>query len=263
MQTANNPFSYPQRLAAWTVHLFTALAAVVGFLTLVKVYHHEYMHALWLMALAIFIDAIDGTFARLVSIKSVLPSIDGALLDNMVDYLNYVITPMFFIYIKPDMLPVTYALIIVSIVILTSAYQFCQSDAKTPDHFFKGFPCYWNIALFYFFLFETSAATNAWILMVLSILVFVPIKYVYPSRLKYLTDSKNLRLLMHAYSFLYGLSVAILLWQYPNTSVFWLAVSLSYAVVYLYLSIYRTYYPMIKSKIKAKRNHEQNQHSVE
>ncbi|WP_367605679.1 phosphatidylcholine/phosphatidylserine synthase [Legionella sp. W05-934-2] len=263
MQTAKKPFPLHERIAAWTVHLFTALAAVAGFFTLVSIYNHDYMQALWLMAIAVFIDAIDGTFARMVRIKSVLPSIDGALLDNMVDYLNYVITPMFFIYIKPDMLPQQYSLIIVAIVILTSAYQFCQSDAKTPDHFFKGFPCYWNIALFYMFIFETSAGFNAWVLFILSILIFVPIKYVYPSRLQYLTDSKGLKLLMHAYSALFGLSLAILLWQYPNTSIFWLSVSLSYAVVYLYLSIYRTYYPMIKSKIKAKKNHAQNQHIVE
>lgn len=258
MQTVTTSFSLVQRFAAWTVHLFTALAAVVGFLTLVQVYNHEYMHALWLIALAILIDAIDGTFARKVNIKLVLPKIDGALLDNMVDYLNYVITPMFFIYIKPGMLPDHLKLVVVSIVILTSAYQFCQSDAKTADHFFKGFPCYWNIALFYLFIFEASPITNTGILLVLSALIFVPIKYVYPSRLKYLTDSKELKILMHIYSFFFGLSLAVLLWQYPNTSIFWLAVSLSYAVVYLYLSVYRTYYPMIKSKIKAKRNHEHN-----
>lgn len=263
MQNAKNSYAFPRILAAWVVHLITSLAAVVGFLTLVKIYNHEYMSALWLIAIAVLIDAIDGSFARLVNVKSLLPNIDGALLDNMVDYLNYVITPMFFIYIRPNMLPEPYALLIVSIVILTSAYQFCQSDAKTPDYFFKGFPCYWNIALFYFFIFETSATTNAWILILLSILIFVPIKYVYPSRLKFLTDSKILRILMHTYSALFGLSLAILLWQFPNTSTVWLAISLSYAVIYLYLSIYRTFYPMIKSKIKAKRNHGNIQHHAD
>lgn len=256
MQTTKNTHARLHKSAAWSVHLFTALAAVVGFITLVKITQHEYLLAIWLMGIAVIIDAIDGTMARLVKIKSVLPTIDGALLDNMVDYINYVITPMFFVYIKPDMLPEPYRLLIVSLVILTSAYQFCQSDAKTPDHFFKGFPCYWNIALFYMFIFETGAVINAVILVILSILIFIPIKYVYPSRLKYLTNSKNLRILMHLYSFLYGVSMTVLLWQYPDTSIFWLAISLSYAVVYLYLSIYRTYYPMIKSKIKAKRDYD-------
>ncbi len=52
--------------------------------------------ALWLMAITVFIDAVDGSLARAVHIKSVLPQIDGALLDNIVDYLNYVVTPSFF-----------------------------------------------------------------------------------------------------------------------------------------------------------------------
>jgi phosphatidylcholine synthase len=30
-----------------------------------------------------------------------------------------------------------------------SAYGFCQLDAKTGDHFFLGFPSYWNILAFY------------------------------------------------------------------------------------------------------------------
>ena len=258
MQNADSNFGFLQRMSAWTVHLFTALAAVVGFVTLIKINEHQYLEAIWLIGIAVLIDAIDGTLARLVKIKQVLPNIDGALLDNMVDYLNYVITPMFFMYIKPDMLPPSMALLIISIVILSSTYQFCQSDAKTPDHFFKGFPCYWNIALFYFFIFQSSAYTNAAVLIILSILIFIPIKYVYPSRLKYLTESYTLRILMHVYSVVFGVSLAILLIQYPNTSTFWLGVSLSYAVVYLWLSLYRTYYPLIKLKIAAKKNHEKH-----
>ncbi len=50
--------------------------------------------------IAVTIDAVDGTFARLVGVKEVLPIFDGALLDNIVDYLNYVVTPCFFILTK-------------------------------------------------------------------------------------------------------------------------------------------------------------------
>ena len=140
-------------LLAWAVHAFTASATYVGVLTLFKIYKHQYLHALWLMGITVFIDAVDGSFARLVSVKKVLPKIDGALLDNIVDYLNYVITPCFFLLVKPDMLPTTYAIAIVIAITITSSYQFCQSDAKTPDHFFKGFPCYWNFTVFYMFIF--------------------------------------------------------------------------------------------------------------
>ncbi len=245
---AYQPTNY---LLAWAVHAFTASAAFVGILTLVKVYHQQYLHALWLMGITVFIDAVDGSFARLVHVKKVLPMIDGTLLDNIVDYLNYVITPCFFLLVKPDMLPPSYALIIVIAITITSSYQFCQADAKTPDHFFKGFPCYWNFAVFYMFIFNTPMPLNALILAMLCILIFVPIKYVYPSRLDYLTKSKQLKILMHSFSLLYGISTALLLWRYPKNDMILLSISLGYVVLYLLLSMYRTFSPMIMAKIGA------------
>ncbi len=242
-------------LLAWAVHAFTASAAFVGVLTLVKLYHHQYLHALWLMGITIVIDAVDGSFARLVRVKKVLPMIDGTLLDNIVDYLNYVITPCFFLMVKPDMLPPSYAIYIIIAITITSSYQFCQADAKTPDHFFKGFPCYWNIVIFYMYIFNTSMTMNAILLGIFSILIFVPIKYIYPSRLDFLTQSKQLKILMHCCSLLYGISSSLILWDYPNNNPLWLSISLGYIVLYLALSLYRTFNPM-KMERKKSRSYE-------
>ncbi|QMT60201.1 phosphatidylcholine synthase [Legionella sp. PC997] len=253
MNLSKQQFHPLQYVAAWSVHIFTASAACIGVFSLVKMYQHEYIFALWLMLITVVIDAVDGSLARLVNIKEILPKIDGALLDNIVDYLNYVITPCFFLLVKPGMLPSSYSVFIIAAVSITSAYQFCQSDAKTPDHFFKGFPCYWNITILYMFIFNTSAITNAIILTILSILIFVPVKYVYPSRLDYLTDSKILKILMHVCSITYAVSSICLLISYPNTNVICLTLSLAYVGMYVFLSFYRTYYPMIKAKIAAQK----------
>ena len=254
MNLSKSRFHPMHYLAAWGVHLFTASAACIGIFTLQKIYQHEYIFALWLMAITVFIDAVDGSLARLVQIKEIVPQIDGALLDNMVDYVNYVITPCFFLLVKPDMLPLHWAPLIITMVTITSSYQFCQSDAKTPDHFFKGFPCYWNIALFYMILFNTSPTMNAIILVILSVLIFVPVKYVYPSRLDYLTDSRVLKILMHCCSAIYGISSICLLITYPQTNNWWLYLSMGYVFLYLYLSFYRTYYPMILARITAQKD---------
>lgn len=253
MNQIKQPFHLLEYIAAWSVHIFTASAACVGVFTLEKIYQHEYIFALWLMALTVFIDAVDGSLARLVRVKIVLPKIDGALLDNIMDYLNYVITPCFFLLVRPDMIPPSYSVPLIAAITITSAYQFCQSDAKTPDHFFKGFPCYWNIAIFYMFIFNTSMTLNAILLTLFCVLIFVPVKYVYPSRLDYLTDSIALKILMHLCSIIYGVSMACLLLYYPDTNNFWLRLSLGYVVLYLFLSFYRTYYPMIKAKLNANR----------
>ena len=251
MNSSKLQFHPLQYVAAWSVHVFTASAACIGIFSLVKMNQHEYIFALWLMLITVVIDAVDGSLARLFNIKKILPKIDGALLDNIVDYLNYVITPCFFLLVRPGMLPPTYSVFLIAAVSITSAYQFCQSDAKTPDHFFKGFPCYWNITILYMFIFNTSATTNAIILTILSILIFVPVKYVYPSRLDYLTESRILKVLMHVCSIIYAISSVFLLISYPNTNVICLSLSLAYVGMYLFLSFYRTYYPMIKAKISA------------
>ena len=125
MISTTHKFPMAHYLVAWGVHLFTASAAFFGILTIINLFQHHYVTALWLMGLTVFIDAVDGSLARLVKVKQVLPSIDGTLLDNMVDYLNYVITPCVFLLVKPDMLPAGYALWIVFAVTITSAYQFC------------------------------------------------------------------------------------------------------------------------------------------
>lgn len=254
MNQKSLPFHPLQYLAAWGVHIFTASAAGIGVYTLMKIYQHDYIFALWLMAITVFIDAVDGSLARLVVVKKVLPKIDGALLDNIMDYLNYVITPCFFLIVKADMLPPQWSAALIAAITITSAYQFCQSDAKTPDHFFKGFPCYWNIVVFYMFIFNTSMNVNAIILAILCVLIFVPVKYVYPSRLDYLTNVKSLKILMHVCSILYGISTACLLLYYPKADKLWLFLSLSYVALYLYLSFYRTYYPMLKAKLSANKD---------
>lgn len=244
MRMQTNPYRMSQYLAAWGVHAFTASAAAFGLLTLAMTYQHNYVMAFWFMALAVFVDAVDGTLARQVGVKQILPNIDGALLDNIVDYLNYVITPCFFLFVKSDMLPDIARLPVILFITITSAYQFCQADAKTPDHFFKGFPCYWNIALFYLFILNTTPLFNTGFLFFLGLMIFVPIKYVYPSRLDYLTNSKMLKIMMHLASSAYGISSAYLLASYPEITTSALFASLGYVALYLLLSVYRTFYPL-------------------
>ncbi len=58
--------------------------------------------------------------------------------------------PTFFLLVVP-LTPDAWCLPCVAAIIFSSAYQFTQVDAKTEDHFFKGFPSYWNIVIFIYF----------------------------------------------------------------------------------------------------------------
>lgn len=235
--------SIAQRSAGWMIHMFTASGACFGLLALYAIHQQHLLEALWLMCAAIVIDSVDGMFARMVNIKQAVPEIDGALLDNIVDFFNYTVVPAFFL-LATDLLPPDWRVLSVMTIIFSSAYQFTQVDAKTSDHFFKGFPSYWNIAVFYLFFWQLNAWANMTILLALAVLSFVPIKYVYPSRLDYLSDSKWLRVGMALITVLWGLATSGLLWLYPATNHFLVAISVGYLLMYFGISLYRTWAPL-------------------
>ena len=232
-----------RRLLGWSIHVFTASGACVGLFALYMIDQHEWIQAFWLMSLAILIDAVDGMFARAIKVKEVVPEIDGALLDNIVDFVNYTIVPAFFIFVT-DILPPGLRFFGVLAIIFSSAYQFTQVDAKTSDHFFKGFPSYWNIVVFYLFFWQMSTWNNLLVILILAILSFVPIKYVYPSRLDYLTRSPLLRMAMVFATLVWGMATAGLLWVYPETNHLLLFLSMGYLILYIGISLYRTWVPL-------------------
>ena len=79
--------------------------------------------------------------------------------------------------------------------LLASSYQFCRVDEKTDDHTFLGFPSYWNVVAFYAVVLDLAPAVVATVLVVCSVLVFVPVRYLYPSRT---TALRGLSLLLTA-----------------------------------------------------------------
>lgn len=243
---ADEPILYisrRRRVAAWLVHLFTASGAVFGLLALYATHLEQFILAFWMLGLAVIVDAVDGVLARRAQTKVAAPRIDGALLDNLLDYVNYVMAPAFILLVA-GLLPPGWSFLGAGIIVLASAYQFTQPEAKTEDHFFKGFPSYWNIIVFYLFFWQTPPWVNLAIVLALAVLVFVPIKYVYPSRLDYLTHNRWLRQGMLMATILWGVASAILLWNYPRTNFFLVAVSIFYIILYIVLSIYRTFRPI-------------------
>ena len=226
-----NGASALSRAAAWSVHLYTALGSVLGLLAIIATVDGRVREAFFWMAAALIIDSSDGTLARAARVKEVVPTYDGSKLDDIVDYLNYVFVPVFFA-VQMKMLPESYAILIAAMPLLASAYGFCQSAAKTADFFFTGFPSYWNVAVFYLFVGGTTPLTNAVVLVVLSILVFVPIGYVYPTRQPFL------RPLTLGLGIVWGVMLLFVLAQMPDHPPGLISVSLAYPVYYFALSLY-------------------------
>ena len=133
-----------------------------------------------------------------------------------------------------SLLPEAFAIVGACLTVLASAYQFCQEDAKTDDHYFKGFPSYWNIAVFYLFMLGLNPWLNLALVVFLCILVFVPIKYVYPSR-----TEANQRLTV-TLAMIWALSCVAIMMQYPNPHPELIWFSLLYVAYYVGVSVYQT-----------------------
>ncbi len=168
-------------IAAWLVHAYTASGAVCAFLALAAAIDHDLARAFAWLIVQVIIDATDGLLARAARVSERLPQFSGAHLDDIVDYLTYVFVPAFILWHEP-LVPAPLALPLASAIIVSSAYGFSRSDAKTSDHFFTGFPSYWNILVFYMVALSSRPAVNAAWIALFAVLVFVPIRYLYPSR---------------------------------------------------------------------------------
>jgi phosphatidylcholine synthase len=173
---------------AWAVHGFTALGAVAGLAALLAIGRGDLRAAALLMLLSLVIDCVDGSLARAARVQEYAPSLDGRRLDDIIDFLNYVVVAGVFLVAAGAVVHPALA----ALPVLASCYGFCQASAKTDDDFFLGFPSYWNVVAIYLWLFATPAALGSALVVTLSVLVFVPLKYLYPSRMKVFYWTTNL-----------------------------------------------------------------------
>ena len=184
-------------LAAWLVHLYTASSAVFGLWAIVAAIQSDFRLAIYLMLLTLWIDSSDGTLARLADVRGRIPWFDGRRLDDIVDYFTYVLVPAIFL-IQADLVPHPAW---VTVPVLASAYGFSRTDAKTEDDFFLGFPSYWNVLAIYLHLLGIEAGAGLWIVLGFAAAVFVPLRYIYPSR------TRSLRPITLAVLMAWGLSI--------------------------------------------------------
>ncbi|MFC5263975.1 CDP-alcohol phosphatidyltransferase family protein [Kribbella qitaiheensis] len=224
------------RLAGLALHAYTASGTVLALLIVIAAIDGDAVRALWLGLAALVIDGTDGMIARRLRVKETIPWFDGAMLDNIVDYLTYAFAPIVLLW-TGDYLPNGFlGAALAALPLLASSYQFCRTDAKTDDHFFLGFPSYWNVVAFYVVVLGLGPTATGLILLICSILVFVPVKYVYPSRTK---AFRTMNLLTTA---VWLAAYAVLLAQMPDPNPIVIGVSLAYLVYYGGLSLYLTFW---------------------
>jgi phosphatidylcholine synthase len=214
-----------RKAAAWGVHLYTASGAPLGVWAVFAAFEGNFPLAWLLVAVTVFIDATDGALARAVKVWDVLPSVDGRRLDDVVDYFGWVIVPAILLVLA-GLLP-AWAIILP---LVSSGYGFAQTQAKTDDDYFLGFPSYWSLIGFYLYVFQTPVAFNVALILFLSVLVFIPIRFPYP------TKTRPFRPLTLACGGIWGAMMLVLLFTLPSP-VMWVAwLSLLMVPYYLLLT---------------------------
>src|ERR1035438_900147 len=122
-----------RKVLAWCVHGYTALGLVAAAWIAVLIVDNNpasYRIPLFLlMLIATIVDATDGTLARAIRIKEVLPHFDGRRLDDLIDFQTYTSLPLLLIW-RAKLLPDEWQICLLA-PFIGRAYGFCQTTAKT------------------------------------------------------------------------------------------------------------------------------------
>lgn len=168
-------------LAAASVHLFTALGAVCGLFAALTAFDGNWSVMFVWLGVALVIDAVDGTFARMLDVEQRLPRFSGERLDLVVDYVTYVFVPALAL-LKGGYLDGASGYVIAALILLSSLYHFSDLASKGADYSFVGFPAIWNVMAFYVFALDPPGWLTYAALLAGIVLTFVPIHWAHPVR---------------------------------------------------------------------------------
>ena len=163
------------------VHLFTALGSVCGLFAIRAVVTGAWEEVFVWLGIALIIDGIDGTFARMAKVSERLPRFSGDRLDLLVDYVTYVFVPAVAL-LQAGYLRGAFGVLLASLILLSSLFHFSDTESKTEDYCFVGFPAIWNIVAFYVFALNMPSWGAATLVLVCVALTFVPMPWVHPMR---------------------------------------------------------------------------------
>lgn len=217
-------------LRAWCVHLYTGIGLVLGYLALIAIFSDHPFQAAVYLGLAALIDGTDGMLARRCHVSKWTPNFDGRKLDDIIDYLNYVLIPIYAAYHFEIVTgPWVWTL---PFVLLAAVYGFSNDAAKTDDGYFTGFPNYWNGLVFYLYILKTPVWFNGAAFIFFGIMVFIPIKYIY------LGQTVHFRRLTVTLTVFWLALIALILANFhqPNRTV--VLLSLLYPAYYFGMSFY-------------------------
>lgn len=211
---------------AFSVHLLTASGSFLAFLSLISASQKEWSAMFGWLGLALLVDGIDGPIARKLDVKYVLPTWSGELLDNIIDYVTYVLIPAFALYQSGLMGP-GLSFLLSAIIVISSAIYYADTGMKTKENFFKGFPVVWNMMVFMLFVVRPGEWITFTIIVLSAIISFLPIYFIHPVRVVRLRK-------LNFSIFLLWCSFSIVAFFYQLDAPLWVKIGISVTGVYMY-----------------------------
>ena len=169
------------RYKALGVHLFTATGAVFAMLAMLAAVDAHWSAMFGWLIVALIVDGVDGPMARRYHVKENWTAHDGVLMDLIIDYLTYAFIPAFALF-KSGLLPGWTGWLCMIGIVYGSAIYYADTRMKTKDNSFSGFPGCWNMPVLVLFALKPEPWITALIIIVLTIAMFLPIKFVHPMR---------------------------------------------------------------------------------
>ena len=169
------------QIKALSVHLFTATGAVFAMLAMLAAVEAKWSLMFVWLVVAFAVDGVDGPLARKYDVKSNAPQFDGVLLDLIIDYLTYVFIPAFALF-KSGLMDGWTGWVAIILITFASAMYFADTRMKTKDNSFSGFPGCWNMLVLVIFALEPNFWVSLAMVTILTIAMFMPIKFVHPVR---------------------------------------------------------------------------------
>lgn len=213
-------------MRAFSVHILTASGSFLAFLGVVAAAEHRFVDMFWWLGLALLVDGIDGPIARKVKVKEVLPNWSGDTLDNIIDYVTYVLLPAFALY-QSGMIGEPWSFAAAGMIVVSSAIYYADMGMKTDEYFFSGFPVVWNMVIFTLFVVQASALAAMIVVTLSVILTFLPINFLHPVRVQRL---RPLNMAIFTIWSILGIAALLMHFQTP----LWLKVLFCLTGLYLY-----------------------------
>jgi len=225
-----SPWHGLRTIGAAAVHLYTAAGGVLAFFALVETAAGRFERALLLLAVAFVVDGTDGFMARRLRVNEVLPTINGEILDLVIDFITYAVAPLFLLWCA-GLLPEP-AWLWATLILIAAHYDFANSHPLKQLGLYTGLPAMWNLYSFHVYYLHPSEPVQIACITGLFILTFAPVHFICQSRLGYLRTASLAAVVIYM-----AIILAVLLGIVDDVRQ-WALLALAYPVWYLGSSLW-------------------------